>query len=190
MKNFDIMAFEGMRSYMKPTIQDYVTRTGETPQGTKHHPEGDVLVHTKIVFARARNRSANNVDMQLAALFHDLGKVDTTVPKEDGGYSAHEHELVSTRLLTYARREVEELGGNYEKIKFIVRNHMRAKRLDEMKRSKVAELEEQGEWFDDLMLFTECDDMSTATAWEVWIAGGSVLRFLYNKYYKHRKDKK
>jgi putative nucleotidyltransferase with HDIG domain len=68
-----------------------------TPQDPHWHPEGDVLVHS----LWAADLAASNADerdmdpdwravLVLAALFHDLGKPDTT-RKRDGRITSHGH---------------------------------------------------------------------------------------------------
>ncbi len=65
-----------------------------------------------------------DLPIRLAALFHDLGKVDTRKEKGDGEASFHNHELVSTR---HADRVLRRFGFEpwlVKRVKFLVRNHM------------------------------------------------------------------
>ncbi|NJO90210.1 MAG: HD domain-containing protein [Chloroflexia bacterium] len=161
-----------------PTVRDYIDRLSNIPQSWDWHPEGDVLVHTKIVFRRACK--FNDPDLALAALFHDLGKVDTTEPNGKGGYSAHDHETVSASLVLYNRNWIKMMGGNVDKVHWIALNHMRVKYLDNMKANKRKDLVDHV-WFSQLIEFSKCDSREGVTANMVWEAGGNPLRFLFNK---------
>ena len=46
-----------------------------------HHPEGDAYVHTMIVLDRISTSDNRKLEMLVAALFHDLGKI--TMSTED-----------------------------------------------------------------------------------------------------------
>lgn len=68
-----------------------------TPQDPQWHPEGDVLVHSlwaadlAATYADERDVDADwRAVLVLAALFHDLGKPDTT-RREDGRIMSHGH---------------------------------------------------------------------------------------------------
>ena len=101
-------------------IKDYLNRCAKTPQSKTWHPEGDCLAHIKIVFNRAKR--TGNINFMLAALFHDLGKVDVTRqhPTMPGKWGAKMHELVSARLVTKYRDWIESLGGDYDIIYYIL----------------------------------------------------------------------
>jgi len=140
-------------------IKDYIDRCVDTPQSTEWHPEGNCGAHINIVFNRARN--TGDIDLMLAAFFHDLGKVDTTKAHpsgEKGRWSAKAHEIVSARLVEKYRNWIEDLGGNYEKIYYIVAQHMRAKQEHVMRSSKREELRKHP-YYKDVKHFSELDDM-------------------------------
>ncbi|MBX7058958.1 MAG: HD domain-containing protein [Leptospirales bacterium] len=66
----------------------------------------------------------NDVTLRLAALFHDLGKVDTRREGPDGEASFHNHEVVSAR---HSERILRRFGFDPQqarRIRFLVRNHM------------------------------------------------------------------
>lgn len=67
-----------------------------TPQEFEWHPEGDVFTHSIAAADEARQRVKDlpypqAVTVVLAALFHDLGKYETTTKSEDGRLVAHGH---------------------------------------------------------------------------------------------------
>src|SRR6056297_456790 len=77
-------------------------------QSPKWHPEGDVLTHTIKTLKLLKDES---VILKWAALFHDLGKVSTTV-EEDAGITSKGHEKES---ITIAQSIMERLKfSNHE----------------------------------------------------------------------------
>lgn len=168
-----------VRDKMPPTVKGYADRLETIPQGRYWHPEGDVLVHTKVVFNRALKY--NDINLTLAAFFHDLGKVDTTKPNGFGGFSAHKHETVSADLVNYSAGILRTVGADPDLVHWIVLNHMRVKYLDEMKPKKRKDLMDHN-WWPYLDKFKGCDNMRTLTWSEVEKAGGNGLRYLWNRY--------
>jgi len=157
--------FKDFYDYAPEEIQNILDKSKLTPQTSQWHPEasGDVtphnvLAHTQIVFNRAKDDK--NIDMMIAAIFHDLGKVfvttkDLNIP---GKWSAKTHEIVSTQLVEKYRNWIESLGGDYEKIHYIVSQHMRAKEFNNM-RSHKQNIFSQHKYYDDVNKFTEYDNM-------------------------------
>ena len=74
-----------------------VTLTRGVPQDPRHHAEGDVFTHTRMVCealaADMPQGLANNdaTALQLAALLHDIGKTQTTRIAPDETVSSHGH---------------------------------------------------------------------------------------------------
>lgn len=75
----------------------------------------------------------DNIDLALAAIFHDLGKIETLAFTESGAPTAHGHEKVSARLVLEWGNWIESMGGNVEKIEYVVKNHMRLKVMADMR---------------------------------------------------------
>ena len=137
-------------------IQNYLEKSKQVPQTLKWHPEKWVYKHIEIVFDRARK--TGDIDLVLTAIFHDLGKMDTTTsdPEKPDVHPSHGHERISTKLVLKHADWIEEMGGNLEKIHFLVANHMRMKTIDEMRPFK-QELLRSSEYFNDLKKFTKID---------------------------------
>jgi len=171
--------FDTIESYSSYTVCDYISRLSSVPQGHVWHPEGNVLVHTKIVVNRAIK--TKNPNIILAAFYHDLGKVDTTTPNDNGGYSAHNHEVISSEIVDYSRDVIRHFGGDPNVVHWLVKNHMRVKYLDEMTPKKRKNLVDHI-WFPQLLEFKPCDQMGSLTITEVIRARGNPFMFLYNKY--------
>ena len=49
----------------------------DVAQNPKWHPEGNTLKHVITVFKRAVEHHPDNLDLAVAAFFHDLGKLET-----------------------------------------------------------------------------------------------------------------
>ncbi len=154
----NIPRFIEMYNMVPHEIKVLLDRCADTPQGTDYHPEGDVLRHTRIVYERTRKYGDMNI--ALAAIFHDLGKVTTTEPNGRGGWSAHGHDKISTDLVVKHKKWIGSIGGRFMRVKEIVENHMRIKVLDEMRAAKRRALMVH-RCYPALLVFTECDDMTT-----------------------------
>ena len=159
-------SFEDFYTQAPEELKRYVDRCAQTPQSAKWHPEGDTKKHIRIVFNRAAQLS--NISLMLAAFFHDLGKADVTRkhPTNPAAWPAHGHELVSTRLVEKYRDWIESVGGDYELVHYIVKEHMRAKQIDKMRPVKRNEVISHP-YYRYMLLFNDCDNMSTLTPDEI-----------------------
>jgi tRNA nucleotidyltransferase (CCA-adding enzyme) len=132
------------------------------PQNPAYHPEGPVHIHIcKVIDNCAED---HDIDLSLCALFHDIGKAKAHQVKRmpDGTKKISHilHEKYSTEILDKYQNLIESVGGNFEKIRSIVANHMRThmyengKLKDPKKRKAFEELPE----FDNLIRFAKADD--------------------------------
>jgi hypothetical protein len=137
-------------------LQKYVEKSKTMPQSIKWHPEFFVYNHLVIVFNRARR--TNDINFWVAAFMHDLGKMDSTVQKAENVYNSIGHELISTRLVEKYKDWIESLGADYDIVHYIVKQHMRAKQIDVMRRSKQNAFRSHP-YFKYVNRFTEFDDM-------------------------------
>jgi len=137
---------------------DLIEKSKTTPQTLQYHPEKSVYNHILIVYNRCLQ--TNDMDMIMAAFFHDLGKVETTKqhPTKPDSWPAHGHELVSTRLVEKYRVWIVQKGANFNNVHFIVKNHMRMHLFSQMRKSKQDELSKHP-CFEKLKLFAKFDDM-------------------------------
>ena len=95
------------------------------PQDKKFHPEGNVWNHTKLVIdtaAKVKEFSVNSEVFMWSALFHDIGKIETTKFIK-GRYRSYNHDKVGKEttykiLIKYFDKE------KTEKISEIVSFHM------------------------------------------------------------------
>ncbi len=157
-----IPTFDELYDLAPQELKDYINECDDTPQGTDWHPEGCVGIHNRLVYDRARE--SGDINLALAAFFHDLGKVDTTAVNSKGGYSAHGHERVSARLVEKHKQWIGSLGNGarWKYVYEIVNEHMRVKQWDKMREIKKQKLRDNPQ-FKQIQQFTKFDDMKTLT---------------------------
>jgi predicted HD phosphohydrolase len=161
MKKFSLLdlSFDEVYEICPFTIKYYLSKCEGLPQTFEWHSEGDVLTHIRIVFNRAKR--TGDINLLLAALFHDLGKVDTTVkhPTISNKWTAKLHEKISTKIVKKHKNWIEQHNGDFDIVLFIVEQHMRVKQLDEMRLHK-RKILMQHPYYHFLDQFTKLDDMS------------------------------
>jgi hypothetical protein len=138
-------------------IKEVLKLCQNTQQTFKWHPEGNVLTHTKIVYNRACK--TKNINFIIAAIFHDLGKPSVTKFVPPDKWPAHGHEFVSARYVEKHKEWIENMGCDYELVHYIVKNHMRAKQINEMRLTK-REAFKNEKFFPEVEKFSSFDDMT------------------------------
>ena len=131
----------------------------QAKQNPKWHPEGNTLKHIIVVTKRAIDKFPNDIDLILSAYFHDLGKMDTyEISPKSGQPTAYGHEKVSANLVDEFSSWIKSMGGNLDKIRYIVQNHMKIKSStwDMMKDSK-KQVIMNSPYFSDLEKFGSID---------------------------------
>lgn len=137
----------------------YLDKSKNISQSPDWHPEGNLLNHIRIVFNRAQR--TKDINLVLAAIFHDLGKIDTTVkhPIIPNKWTAKAHEKYSTQITNDNKKWIQQMGGDFDVVKYIVEQHMRIKYMDEMREHKKKIFMEHP-FFPMLEKFSELDNMS------------------------------
>lgn len=139
------------------TLREVVESMKSVQQRPDYHPEGDVYTHTAIVMGRLGYN--NPYDPVLwAALFHDLGKYDTTkIHPKTGHLISYGHENVSA---DYVRKFHYAIPArvDFAAVEWLVRNHMRIHMMDKMRESKQQELKSHP-YYSSLERLGRCDDM-------------------------------
>jgi hypothetical protein len=129
-------------------------------QATKWHPEGNSLKHIILVLRRAYNKFGDDPNMIMAALFHDLGKMDTyAINPKTGDPTAYGHDAKSGDYVKqYADWILSYEGTNIDVIEYLVINHMKMKpsTWSVMKQAKKDPIE-QNPAFDKLQDFETID---------------------------------
>lgn len=119
---------------MSKSLYDVVNTSKTIMQDSKWHSEGCVYNHTRLVVNRLHNKYFN-INLILAGLFHDLGKIDTTEYNKNT-YTAYNHEIKSIDYVLSHVDWISSVGGNVDIVLYIVKNHMRYKNLDKMRLSE------------------------------------------------------
>jgi hypothetical protein len=129
-------------------------------QNPSYHPEGNVDVHIRMVFEHAKE-NYGDVDLMIAAIFHDLGKVDTfRIHPIKGTPTSYGHESYAKRYIERYFDLYSDVTTNKEKIVEICENHMKAHKYLDGSISKKHKRQqfENLKYFDDIIKFSHCDD--------------------------------
>jgi len=126
------MKFNEIYNHTPRKLKIIIDKCKSIKQNPIWHPEIFVYIHTQLVTDRLS--VYNDINLILAGLFHDLGKVKSTVwDEEKKSWTAHGHEDESAKIMNHFKYWVEEMGGNPEIVEFIIKNHMRIKYLDDFR---------------------------------------------------------
>ena len=136
LKELGITDFKSLFKKMPSDLQKRVYNLKNFGQRVDKHPEGNVLKHTiKVV---NRSIKEDDIDIAIAAMFHDIGKDETAGIHPKKGHITHfGHEKVSASLVKKYRKFIEDVGGNTANVFYIVKNHMKYKQLSVMTPKKV-----------------------------------------------------
>lgn len=91
---------------------------------------GDVWDHTMKVLDLVSKRpywGASNLETRMAALLHDIGKINVRTVDENGNVHFYQHEFASARLVDTILKRLKYSNNFIEEVKFLVLNHMRTK---------------------------------------------------------------
>ncbi|NLO47188.1 MAG: HDIG domain-containing protein [Clostridiales bacterium] len=116
--------------FHKPEFNDYpfsiLKKLEETKQSPKHHPEGNVWIHTLLVVDEAalqKEKSSDPNAFMWAALLHDIGKtVSTTI--RNGRITAYDHDKTGAVLAEKILTECTTDKGFIRAVCALVRYHM------------------------------------------------------------------
>lgn len=132
-------------------------------QDKLYHPEGCVDAHIRMVFEYAETNYSEDVELLLAALFHDLGKPETKSIKSDGfGHIRIRnigHEYASLKYIDMYFDLYSDISTNKEKVYEICKEHMRAWKYysKEMSNKGKRKAFEELKYFPSVIKFTICD---------------------------------
>lgn len=154
-------------------------------QSTKWHPEGNSLKHIILVLRRAYNKYPDDPNMIMAALFHDLGKMDTyAINPKTNEPTAYGHDAKSGEYVKQYSDWIESFEGtNIDVIEYLVINHMKMKpsTWDVMKQAKKDPIE-QNPAFDKLKGFETIDIGGIEEAMSDSTRLNKILTNVANKY--------
>ena len=155
LKELGVTDFKSLFQKMPSDLQKRVYNLKNFGQRLDKHSEGNVLKHTIMVVNRSIKD--DDIDIAIAAMFHDIGKDETAGIHPKKGHITHfGHEKVSASLSKKYRNWIESVGGNTANVYYIVKNHMKFKQLDNMTMKKVSKLK-AFRAFDKLSKFSKHD---------------------------------
>ena len=155
LKEMGITDFKSLFIKMPSDLQKRVYNLKNFGQRLDKHPEGNVLKHTIMVVNRSLKD--DDIDIAIAAMFHDIGKDETAGIHPKKGHITHfGHEKVSANLVKKYIDWIKSVGGNPANVYYIVKNHMKYKQLDNMGIKKVMNLK-SFRAFDKLNKFSKHD---------------------------------
>ena len=145
--------FRDIYDRMPKDLKQHVYDLKHQGQRKDKHPEGNVLKHTIIVTRRALK--TGDIDMALAAIFHDIGKSSTAGVHPKKGHITHfGHEKMSSELVKKYSKWITSMGGNPEDVYYILNHHMKMKVFKDM-RPKKQEKMKQHKLFGKLKRFSD-----------------------------------
>lgn len=148
--------FDDIINKFPSDLKNRILNLKNVDQRRDFHPEGDVLTHTKVVFDRLTD-TTDDIDILLAAIFHDIGKDSTSaINPKTGKLSAIGHEKVSASLVNFHQDVIKDLGGDPQMVHDIVLNHMKIHQIDKMRPFKQDKFRNMN-FFDKLNKFSQAD---------------------------------
>ena len=159
-KKEEMTTFETLLQDAPQYVKELMEGLKGLRENPEYHPEKNVALHLEIVVNRLLD--TKDIDLIVSGFLHDLFKLKCMVINKKGQPSSPYHEV---EIADYIRRSNEvqgfivRQGANVETVLFICENHMRVKRLGEMRDSKRWALMKH-ELFPKLTLFTLADKMS------------------------------
>lgn len=153
------MNFRTLYDQSPEELKSLVFSQWKAKQNPKWHPEGNTLKHIITVTNRAFKHFPNNPHIQLAAYFHDLGKLATAdINPKTGQPTAYGHEKISSDLVDKYKSFITKMGADPDIVRYIVKNHMKIKpRTWDIMRQKKKDPIMNDPFFDDLMKFGNID---------------------------------
>lgn len=147
----------GLLQYVLPEVSS-LKGVNQSPD---HHPEGDAFEHTVLVVKGLTRKPYITV---LAGLLHDTGKAKTySFNAEKNKIQFLKHEEDSAILAEQAMRRLKFTRDEIKEVVFLVSNHMKMGKFDELKLYKQRMLAGE-KYFDSLVDLTVADHESTGAS--------------------------
>lgn len=143
----------GAMKYVIPELEE----TYDMKQN-KYHDFNTVWKHTMKVV----DNSLPRIELRVAALLHDIGKIKTRTVDENDTVHFYKHEFASSDMCNTILRRLKYSNEFIHKVQFIIKNHMRTKSFsDDLSNMKVKSLLKlEYEWGEDN--FNDCLDLIDA----------------------------
>lgn len=142
---------------LKFFLPELINTQGVEQRESHHHK--DVYFHTLEVLDNIA-LNTDNLNLRLAALFHDIAKPQTKRFNKKTGWTFHGHEVVGERMSASILHRLKYANDTIDYVRKIVRLHLRPMALvsEEVTDSAIRRLLFfSGDEFDDLMLLCRAD---------------------------------
>ena len=126
-RGLQLMAQSGVLQVILPEV----AAMQGVEQPPQFHPEGDVFVHTCLMFKKAGQ--VEDLNLALAILLHDVGKPSTFVVKERIRFDGHAE--VGAKMSDEICRRLRLSNSQREEVVELVRHHLRFIHVQEMRGS-------------------------------------------------------
>lgn len=141
-----------MQTHLMELILPEVAALESCEQDEIWHPEGDVLTHTIMVM---ENLKDEHPLLQLAAMFHDIGK-PATKEERDGRITNRGHASVGRELAEKRMKELKFSNEEIELVTSLVHHHMKGHVAPHMRKSNLKRLLAQP-WAEELVKLAMAD---------------------------------
>lgn len=147
------------REFFRRLPPDIWHKMHTTFQSPVHHAEGSVEAHSRMV----ADLLPQEVDFQMAALFHDMGKIDCTTFKESDKYGiiiqSVGHESISPTYIKRLKDLYLDYDVNWVRVEQMCFHHMRAHLYidGKMSNKKKRQAFEELQYFNDIITFAKAD---------------------------------
>jgi len=126
-RGLDLLSESGMLDVVLPEV----AAMRGVPQPPEFHPEGDVFVHTRLMFEIAGR--VEDPNLALAVLLHDVGKPPTLKVRDRIRFDGHDQK--GAELAETIGRRLRLPGEQIEEVVDLVREHLRFIPVEEMRES-------------------------------------------------------
>ena len=132
----------------------------------KYHTD-NALIHTLKVVDKVEDNGGGALE-KIAALLHDIGKIDTVAAGEDWMFHFRKHELVGAQIAKTILEGLRFSNNDVDYITFLVENHMYVKSWKDeviVKDSSIRKLIRRMKHLDDLLRLVDADNKSHHPDW-------------------------
>ncbi len=120
-----------------------IVEMDEYEHEVEHHPEGNVFQH---VMATVRNTGSKDAIINLSALLHDVGKIDTHSLDENGKHKYFMHAKRSGEMIEDIAARLKMSSKDKKALQFAAVNHMKMHSILDMSDSKIIKLIDDENW--------------------------------------------
>lgn len=146
-----LMDESGLLRHVLPEV--HAMKGVEQPEA--FHPEGDVFVHTLLLFEHLKNPSAT---LAFGALLHDVGKPSTQTMEDRIRFN--NHDKVGAEMAETLCKRLRFSNEETERICWLVAHHMRVAVMPDMRENKRKRLIRE-EGFDELLALCRADCLAS-----------------------------